>query len=193
MEERRFEGGWRVRKRELTERRIQSAAIALFERNGYDAVTVEQVSAAADISVATVYRYFATKENLVLHDPVEQQLTDAIIAAVEAGDDIPAALERVLEQLPGAPEDDTAADVRSRIRLANEVAAIAGAAHIRARQRATQLIEALPEPSSLRARVDALAALAALEAAADHWHDHPEAGSLRDLSLEAIRLLRRRR
>lgn len=185
--------GLRARKRSQTERRIQTAALELFDRYGFDDVTVEQVAAAADVSVATVYRYFVTKENLVLHDALESELTRAIIDAIRAGLDIPAAVEHVLEQLPAESADDAERDARVRIRLTNEVPAIAGAAHIRARACAVELIDALPDArrgDGLRARAQALAALATLEAAADHWHDTRGTATLRDVSLAAVRSLR---
>lgn len=182
----------RARKRLQAERRIQSAALGLFDRYGFDAVTVEQVAAAADVSVMTVYRYFATKENLVLQDKSEGYLTDAIVDAIRNGYDIPAAVEHILEQLPAQLAEDAERDARVRIRLTNEVPAIAGAAHIRARARARQLAEALPGGAAdgLDARVQALATLAALEAATDHWNVAPDAGTLRDACLAAVRMLR---
>ncbi|RSM70079.1 hypothetical protein DMB66_09820 [Actinoplanes sp. ATCC 53533] len=184
--------GLRARKRRQAERRIQTAALDLFERHGFDAVTVEQVAAEASVSVITIYRYFGTKENLVLQDPSEGELTDAIIEAIRTGYDIPAAVEHVLERLPAERAEDAERDARVRIRLASEIPAIAGAAHIRARARATQLVEALPagRADRLDARVQALATLAALEAATDHWNDAPNAGTLRDVSLTAVRTLR---
>jgi AcrR family transcriptional regulator len=183
--------GLRARKRAQTERRIQAAALELFDRRSFDEVTVEQVAEAAEVSVATVYRYFVTKENLVLHDPVEALLTDSMIEALRAGIEIPAALVRVLESLPAELGEGLDEETRIRIRLANEVPAIAGAAHIRARARAAQLVDALPSRAAdpLRARVQALAALSALEAATDHWHDDPHAGTLRDVTLSAVRAL----
>jgi AcrR family transcriptional regulator len=184
--------GLRARKRRQTERRIQAAALDLFDTHGFDDVTVEDVAAASDVSVATVYRYFVTKENLVLHDPLENELTNAVIEAIRTGLDIPAALEHVLAHLPAESAEEAERDARTRIRLANEVPAIAGAAHIRARARADELVEALPvarREDRLRARVHALAALATLEAAADHWHDTQAPSSLRDVSLAAIRSL----
>lgn len=186
-------GGLRARKRSQTERRIQAAALDLFDQHGFDAVTVDDVAAASDVSVATVYRYFATKENLVLHDPLENELANAILEAIGTGLDIPAALEHVLEHLPTESAKEAERDARTRIRLANEVPAIAGAAHIRARARAEELVDALPparREDRLRARVHALAALATLEAAADHWHDAQTPATLRDVSLAAIQALR---
>jgi AcrR family transcriptional regulator len=58
----------RERKRIAAMRRVQDAAYDLFERDGFDQVTIEQVAAAAEVSPSSVYRYFGTKEQLVLWD-----------------------------------------------------------------------------------------------------------------------------
>lgn len=57
----------RERKKQRTYREISDAAIALFLANGFDKVSVEQVAAAAEVSKPTLFRYFATKEDLALH------------------------------------------------------------------------------------------------------------------------------
>lgn len=46
--------------------RILAAAIDLFSAEGTDAVTVEQIAAAADVGKGTVYNYFAAKEDMVV-------------------------------------------------------------------------------------------------------------------------------
>lgn len=59
--------GLRERKKALTRRAIADAAIALFLARGFDAVSVSDIAAAAEISKPTLFRYFPTKEDLVLH------------------------------------------------------------------------------------------------------------------------------
>lgn len=49
-----------------TRRRILDAATALFPRQGYEATTLKDVARAAGIGDATIYKYFASKERLVL-------------------------------------------------------------------------------------------------------------------------------
>jgi AcrR family transcriptional regulator len=49
-------------------RQLQDAAIGLFERLGYDAVTVDDIVQAAGVSRRTYFRYFATKEDSALGD-----------------------------------------------------------------------------------------------------------------------------
>jgi AcrR family transcriptional regulator len=58
----------RERKKLATWRAIQSAAVRLFEEQGYEATTVEQIAAAADDSRATFFNYFASKEARTLRN-----------------------------------------------------------------------------------------------------------------------------
>ena len=59
--------GLRARKKARTHRAISEAAIALFLARGFDQVSVADVAAAAEVSKPTLFRYFDSKEDLVLH------------------------------------------------------------------------------------------------------------------------------
>ncbi|MGW7089376.1 TetR/AcrR family transcriptional regulator [Streptomyces sp. NPDC054871] len=59
--------GLRERKRQRMYQAVSDAAIALFLEKGFEKVPVAEVAAAADISKPTLFRYFPTKEDLVLH------------------------------------------------------------------------------------------------------------------------------
>lgn len=59
--------GLRERKRERTHQAISTAAIALFLERGFDRVSVADIAAAAEISKPTLFKYFASKEELALH------------------------------------------------------------------------------------------------------------------------------
>lgn len=61
-------GPLRERKRRDAMLRAQAAALDLFEARGFDAVTIEEIADASDVSTSSIYRYFGTKENLVLWD-----------------------------------------------------------------------------------------------------------------------------
>jgi AcrR family transcriptional regulator len=54
----------RARKKAQTRAEIRGAAQGLFAEHGFDAVTIADVAAAADVAVQTVFNHFATKEEL---------------------------------------------------------------------------------------------------------------------------------
>ena len=58
--------GLRDRKKREVRHRVIQAAGALFGDKGLDDTTMEEIAAAADVSVATVYNYFGSKPNLLL-------------------------------------------------------------------------------------------------------------------------------
>ena len=59
--------GLRERKKQRTRELIAARALELFSERGYHATTVADIAAAAEVSKPTLFRYFPTKEDLVLH------------------------------------------------------------------------------------------------------------------------------
>ena len=57
--------GRRERKKLETKERIVECAVALFGSRGYDSTTIEDIGECADVSRATVFNYFARKEDIV--------------------------------------------------------------------------------------------------------------------------------
>lgn len=74
------ESGLRERKKQQTRQRIVAAAVELFDDRGFDNVAVAEVARRAEVSEATVFNYFGTKEDLVLGGMASFE--ESIIAAV---------------------------------------------------------------------------------------------------------------
>lgn len=95
--------GLRERKKGRTRALIQEQALHLFASQGYGETTAEQIAAAAEVAVSTLFRYFPTKADIVRYDPLDPVLFDAYrrqraglspIAALRA------AARTMLESLP---------------------------------------------------------------------------------------------
>jgi AcrR family transcriptional regulator len=68
----------RTPKGTMTQQRILDAALALFASKGYEATTMRDIAAAADCSLGLTYRYFASKEDLILE--LYRWLADQLVA-----------------------------------------------------------------------------------------------------------------
>jgi AcrR family transcriptional regulator len=95
--------GLRERKKSRTRFAIQQEALRLFLENGYHATTVEQIAEAAEVSPSTVFRYFPTKDALVLtddYDPVMVEQFRAQPAELGTVAAFRAALRETFKDLP---------------------------------------------------------------------------------------------
>jgi AcrR family transcriptional regulator len=69
----------RERKKARTRASLREHALRLFREQGYHATTVEQIAAAAEVSPSTFFRYFPTKEDVVLQDDMDTRMLQALI------------------------------------------------------------------------------------------------------------------
>lgn len=73
--------GLRERKRQRMYETVSEIAIRLFLEKGFDAVSVAEIAAAAEISKPTLFRYFPAKEDLVLYRIADHEGEAARVAA----------------------------------------------------------------------------------------------------------------
>lgn len=138
--------GLRERKKLRTRRLIAETARRLFAERGFEAVSVAEIAREADVSEATVFNYFPTKEDLVYQgmEAFESDLLEAISARA-AGVSVLDAFGRFATQPRGllAAEDEAA---RQALLAASRVIAASPALLARERQilaRYTESVAAL--------------------------------------------------
>ncbi|MFI5896195.1 TetR/AcrR family transcriptional regulator [Actinoplanes sp. NPDC051513] len=116
--------GLREQKKERTRRHIADTAWVLIADHGFGRITVAEIARAADVSEATVFNYFATKEDLFFFrlDEYGERLVRGV-ADRPAGEGVTAAFRRLLLSQGGLiqqldSDDEQALD---RLRTVNRV------------------------------------------------------------------------
>jgi AcrR family transcriptional regulator len=99
--------GLRETKMERTRQFIADTAFELFVAQGYDHTTIEQIAAAAEVGTRTLYRYYPTKEALVVNF-VEDGLNTALQAFLAQPDEVP--LPQALYAVIGSVEHTITTD-----------------------------------------------------------------------------------
>jgi len=163
----------RERKRTRTRSMIQTEALRLFTEKGYAQTTVEEIADAAAISPRTFFRYFPTKEDVVMWDEYDPLALDLLESRPN---DEPAAESFrmvVRETLGGLYRRDperllqrvqlfmSVPEVRARF-LEEQTNGVAALASLFARKRGA-------EADELRLRVIGSSLLAAVIVAIDVW------------------------
>jgi AcrR family transcriptional regulator len=126
------EGGLRARKKEATRERIAAVARDLFVRHGFDHVTVVDVARAAQVSEATVFNYFPTKDELFFGGGLEQFQARTLAAVRDrpAGESAIAAFRRFTVSNVAHASDPNAVDL-----ITTAARVISGSTSLQARER----------------------------------------------------------
>ena len=120
------EPGLRERKKARTRAELQRHALRLVRDRGWAATTVDDIAAAAEVSRSTFFRYFPTKEDVVLFDDVDP-LYEQAFRALPAGTPLLEALRRCLRTAFASLDDEKRALEEVRMDLARSVPEIAAA------------------------------------------------------------------
>jgi AcrR family transcriptional regulator len=188
--------GLRERKKLRTRQAIREAAYRLIEDRGYDNTTIEQIAAAAEVSPSTVFRYFPSKEHIILTADFAAPVIDVLLARLGDGPPLVAGLREAATELLRPIYAEFEAEFRRRLELVREVPALR--AHMYEAQ--GRLVEAVsvaiakrigrPE-DDLELRVVLGALVGALTQALFAWSDHGQDGELLETIDRALRVLER--
>ena len=77
-------GGVRAQNKARTRAAIRAAAMELFAKQGYSTTTVEQIAKTAGVSHTTFFRYFSSKEQVIIGDDLAE-VREATFAAIPPG------------------------------------------------------------------------------------------------------------
>jgi AcrR family transcriptional regulator len=112
--------GLRERKKAKTRAAIREAAMQLFESQGFAATTVEQIAEAAEVSPSTFFRYFPTKEDVVLTDDYDPMIIEAVRRQPAGIHPIDAIIQGMRDVFGTMTEEDLTAE-RQRQRIFQSV------------------------------------------------------------------------
>lgn len=126
------EPGLRERKRQQTHRRIKDAATRMFAERGFDRVRVAEVARAADVSEATVFNYFPTKEDLVYGEM--ETFEEVLLAAIRNRPDGTTVLSAFREFLLNQGGSLEEADPEATRRIATAARIVAASAALQTRE-----------------------------------------------------------
>jgi AcrR family transcriptional regulator len=136
--------GLRERKRLRAMRRIQTVALEQFEEHGFDKVTIEHIAEHCEVSPSTVYRYFGTKEMLVIWDEYDPVALQAIMAELDDHHPLEA-VRRVIDTMMMTAFEQDEERIRRRMRLAFTYPSIEAASTLQAYEMARLIAQLLAE------------------------------------------------
>ncbi|MDP9792800.1 AcrR family transcriptional regulator [Catenuloplanes nepalensis] len=177
--------------RRAVRRQIETVAMELFLESGFDTVTIDRIATEAGVSQRTFFRYFPTKEDLVVGDPMEfGSILRDLLEARPADEPAAEAVEHALEEFTGHVHRNPAALGISKIMFTLGTPGLR-AKHIEKNAVWQELL--LPDvlrrlgdapDAELRGRALIASGLAVFETVLAFWASH--GGDVRELLLRAF-------
>ncbi|OIK27157.1 TetR family transcriptional regulator [Streptomyces malaysiense] len=177
--------GLRERKKIKTREAIRGATYALIEEQGYDATTIDQIADRAEVSPSTVFRYFPTKEDIVLTDEFDAVMLEEI-GRRPAGEPWPDTIRHVLRRTVQVGVEEDPEVFRLRTHLMVRVPAVRSRMTESMSVTGRMLCRAVAErtgrdPGGLEVRVYAMSLIGGLMETVMYWAEHGHQEDLRDL------------
>ncbi|MEU6063279.1 TetR family transcriptional regulator [Streptomyces sp. NPDC047082] len=165
--------GLRERKKIKTREAIRTATYELIEEQGYDATTIDQIAERAEVSPSTVFRYFPTKEDIVLTDEYDPIVLDELRAR-PAEEPWTESVRYVMRRAVQLGVEEDARVTRLRTRLMVEVPAVRSRMMESMSVTGRMLCQAIGErtgrdPESLEVRVYAMSLVGGLMETSLYW------------------------
>ncbi|MGJ5753689.1 TetR family transcriptional regulator [Streptomyces puniciscabiei] len=187
--------GLRERKKIKTREAIRAATYALVREQGYDATTIDQIAERAEVSPSTVFRYFPTKEDIVLTDEYDLMMAEELRAR-PADEPLIQSLRYVMHRaLDLSPAEDPEV-TRLRVRLGVEVPAVRSRMSESMASTGVLLRQVVADrtgldPESLEVRVYAMSLIGGLMEVIRYWGENDQQGDLSELMERALDVLER--
>lgn len=164
----------RERQKSAAMRRIQETALDLFDAEGYENVSIERIAEVALVSPSSVYRWFGSKEQVVLYDDFDVDFAGAIEAELRDHPPV-AAVRRAISRLLAHFYDRDEALGRRKIRYWLAEPALQRvqleATEASVQQTAAALGRATNRPADdLEVQVTAAVLIWSMVVAVRHWH-----------------------
>jgi AcrR family transcriptional regulator len=166
----------RDRKKDRTRRTLQAEAVRLFTQKGFQATTIEEIAAAAEVAPRTFFRYFSSKEEVVFWSEHQPMLAGFVAARPDDEPAVEALRRGLVDGLASFYEQD-----RDRLLERSKLACRTPALQPRWRQQQADLAAGMAvlladrlgaRPDDLEVRAIAAAIAAALFVAIEEWQAH---------------------
>ncbi|MGW2764184.1 TetR/AcrR family transcriptional regulator [Streptomyces sp. NPDC001275] len=185
--------GLRERKKLKTRQAIRTATYALIEEQGYDATTIEQIADRAEVSPSTVFRYFPTKEDIVLTDEYDEIMLEELRAR-PVDEPWMDSLRHVMHKALALGMTDEPEVSRLRARLGVEVPAVRARMMESMSEAGLLIRQAIAartglDQDSLEVRVFAMSLMGGLMEVSLYWAENGCKGELSDLMDQAMDVL----
>jgi AcrR family transcriptional regulator len=183
-------GSLRDRKKDRTRRTLQAEAVRLFAQQGFQATTIEEIAAAAEVAPRTFFRYFSSKEEVVFWSEHQPMLAGHVAARPDHEPAAQALRHGLTDGLATFYEED-----RERLLERSKLVCRTPALQRRWRQQQADLAAGMAQiladrlgvyADDLEVRAIAAAVAAALFVAIEEWQAHDGQGDLRGLIDRAL-------
>lgn len=164
--------GLRATQRRALRARVMDAALRLFAEQGFEATTVEQIAAAANTSPRTFYRYFGTKDGVVLakFDDTGDRLAESLRSRPE-GEPVWTSLRRAFDYFVEYSDDESKMSQSAAIQTVIAESDVLRAGHLqrmaRMQELSAEVVMSRTSLSAWDARAVVAAAFACLATAGD--------------------------